>query len=378
MLKGLTSDFKNAGHNVTAMLDYRVEKFNPRLNIDNRVIVFSKSDQMLADALRGIEAIYVVAPESNGILQTIVKSIEDTELISLNCQSKAIERTAHKPTLLKHVKSLGLNVAETLLVKKTNLAKIKQDISDKLGFPVVVKPVNGAGCSCLSIVRNAKQIPAAIKKIEQESPDTPILVQKLIEGISASVSVISTGIEAVPVSLNRQNVTLASPYSISCYHGGALPLDNPIKEEAFAVAKRVVESFKGLKGYIGVDIVIAKDKVVVIEVNPRLTTSYVGLRNVLNFNLAQAILESLLKKELPQKVKSKGYSYFSKIPIPQSSPTICEKTYHIPQIISPPFPIPDNDTIYTLVESHGNTSKEAKTGFNEAKIRLQQLSLGGN
>jgi tyramine---L-glutamate ligase len=377
MLNGLASDFKNAEHNVTVMLDYRVEKFNPRLNVENRIIVHSKPNQMLIDALKGVEATYVVAPESNCILQTIVKSIEDTGLLSLNCQSEAIARAANKATLLEHVKSLGLNVAETLFFNKIDLAEIKQNVNDKLGFPAVVKPANGAGCGCLSIVRNAQQLPAAIKKIEQEFPTTPILVQKLVEGISASVSIISTGIEAVPVSLNRQNVTLASPYSISCYNGGEVPLDNSLKEEAFAVAKRVVESFKGLKGYIGVDIVITEDKVVVIEVNPRLTTSYVGLRNVLNFNLAQAILESLLKKELPSKVSSRGYSYFSKVPIAQSSPDICEKTYQIPQIISPPFSISDNDLIYALVESHGNTSKEAKARFDEAKIRLRQLSLGG-
>ena len=40
----------------------------------------------------------------------------------------------------------------------------------------------------------------------------------------------------------------------------------------------MVESFSGLRGYVGVDVVLGQDKLYVVDVNPRLTTSYVGLR----------------------------------------------------------------------------------------------------
>jgi predicted ATP-grasp superfamily ATP-dependent carboligase len=50
----------------------------------------------------------------------------------------------------------------------------------------------------------------------------------------------------------------------------------------------------GLSGYFGVDLVLgesadgSQDRV--IEINPRLTTSYLGLRRLARFNLAQALL----------------------------------------------------------------------------------------
>jgi predicted ATP-grasp superfamily ATP-dependent carboligase len=47
-------------------------------------------------------------------------------------------------------------------------------------------------------------------------------------------------------------------------------------------------------GYIGVDMVLGEDALgagdAVIEINPRLTTSFVGLRAIARTNLAQAML----------------------------------------------------------------------------------------
>ncbi|NIV10374.1 MAG: ATP-grasp domain-containing protein, partial [Aliifodinibius sp.] len=63
---------------------------------------------------------------------------------------------------------------------------------------------------------------------------------------------------------------------------------HPLLEEALETAQRTVELLRGLRGYVGVDMVLTNDEPVVVEVNPRLTTSYIGLRKVINFNLAQA------------------------------------------------------------------------------------------
>ncbi|MBS7633086.1 ATP-grasp domain-containing protein, partial [Candidatus Bathyarchaeota archaeon] len=56
-------------------------------------------------------------------------------------------------------------------------------------------------------------------------------------------------------------------------------------------AEKAVSIFKGFRGYLGIDVVLAKDKAYLIEINPRLTTSYVGLRKVIGYNPAQAIIE---------------------------------------------------------------------------------------
>ncbi len=377
MLRGLTADFKTAGHNVTVLLDSRLAELRTLLNADNVTQVSSNVIQVLTEVSKTAEAAFMVAPESNQILQSIIERIEALSLLSLNCQSDAIRQAADKASLPKRIRQLGLYAPDTFLFKILDIKKIMQIIRGELDFPVIIKPVNSAGCGGLSIVKNAEQIAAAVYKIKTETADSQVLVQNLIKGIPASVSLFSTGTEVMSISLNRQYVKLAPPDSESSYNGGMVSFDNPLKDEAFSAAKQVVESFNGLRGYVGVDLILTEDRVYVVEVNPRLTTSYVGLRKVASFNPAQAILDAALKKQLPRNPQCNGYSYFSKVPIPDYRHAYCEKIYRIPEVVSPPFSIANNNVAYALVESHAETADGALAGFSEAKNRLRRICAGG-
>ena len=57
------------------------------------------------------------------------------------------------------------------------------------------------------------------------------------------------------------------------------------------LAQRAVDCVQGLFGYVGVDLVLGDTAEAdrAIEINPRLTTSYVGLRALAEFNIAEAM-----------------------------------------------------------------------------------------
>jgi predicted ATP-grasp superfamily ATP-dependent carboligase len=78
------------------------------------------------------------------------------------------------------------------------------------------------------------------------------------------------------------------------YLGGRLPLPAHLDCRARCLAERAVACVEGLHGWFGVDLVLgaAEDgsEDVAIEINPRLTTSYLGLRRLARFNLAEALL----------------------------------------------------------------------------------------
>jgi len=64
---------------------------------------------------------------------------------------------------------------------------------------------------------------------------------------------------------------------------------------------------------VGVDLIFDDNakEVHILEVNPRLTTSFVALRNILNFNLGEAIIDAVEGK-LPSDVMLDGSLTFSK------------------------------------------------------------------
>ena len=78
------------------------------------------------------------------------------------------------------------------------------------------------------------------------------------------------------------------------YLGGSCPLEPALDRRARSLAIQTIRSLTGPLGYVGIDLILGDDpdgqNDVVIEINPRLTTSYVGLRAIADGNLAAAML----------------------------------------------------------------------------------------
>ncbi len=178
------------------------------------------------------------------------------------------------------------------------------------------------------------------------------------------------------MSLNKQGITINSPAATSKYNGGVVPFDDARKAEAFAAAEKIVKSFHDLRGYVGVDFVLTEEEPVAIEVNPRLTTSYVGLSQVANFNPAQAILNAVLARKLPENPRTCGIAFFSKVGTSNPTLNALQEIYSINEVVSPPFPI-DGDGSCALVLSKGSTLRGAMSGFRGAKKRLLDVIGGG-
>ncbi|HLN88767.1 MAG TPA: ATP-grasp domain-containing protein, partial [Candidatus Binatia bacterium] len=291
MLRCVVEDFKAANHEVTVLLDSRISKLNPPLESDCAVPIFYSREpkKFLRDIAQINDAVYVIAPETDQILQTYVKLIEKTGKISLNCESQSIEEAADKTVVYETIKELGVTPKTVVLNLDDGLAKVKQKIKKELGYPLVLKPAFGAGSIGLSLVNDESQVSSAIEVIRIRSTSERFIAQEFIRGEAASVSLLSTGKKAMALTLNKQNVAIAGSDSSSRYEGGTVPFDHWLKQETFRVAERVVEAFRGLKGYVGVDVVFTEHKVFVVDINPRLTTSYVGLRKVAGFNVAEAL-----------------------------------------------------------------------------------------
>ncbi|MFA5365428.1 MAG: ATP-grasp domain-containing protein [Candidatus Bathyarchaeia archaeon] len=374
MLRVLIADTKAAGHTVTTFMDYRLKEFNPPNQADHTVTITSPDQlyEKLRELSSAFDAVYVIGPESDQTLEKMVKTVETAGGYSLNCSSDSIKQVSNKLTFYETAKKCGVTVPETVVLSIHEKADTVKRLTKPLGYPMVFKPVDGVGCGGLSVVTHETGIEAAIHKVARESQSAQFVAQNLVKGQPASVCVFSTGCKAVAVSLNKQFVALGSPHEESRYLGGVVPFEHPLKRAALSAAEKVVSSQKGLRGYVGVDMVLTKDEPVVVEVNPRLTVSYIGLSKVLNFNPAQALIEAVTKQKRPMNNETTGYAYFSKIETPSNTEFFAQ-TANNKNLVVPPFPFEQNKPAYALALGTSNSLRGAQSKVTRTKNSLLKL-----
>jgi len=137
--------------------------------------------------------------------------------------------------------------------------------------------------------RDARELRRAVDMAGRINGEEPLLLQRYVPGVAASVSLLANGRRAVALTVNAQWVSASRPFA---YRGGTTPLDHPLAGRAIEAALGACRALPGLRGYVGVDVVLTDSEAVVIEVNPRLTTSYLGVRAALRRNVAALALDA--------------------------------------------------------------------------------------
>lgn len=235
-------------------------------------------DALIASA----DAVWLVAPETNRCLERLAVRVERKGRILLGSGALTIRRASDKARLPRRLARHGVPHPETRVLRPgADWEKAAREV----GYPIIVKPARGAGCDGVCLARTVRELRDARDMTRRANGREPLLLQRYVMGAAASVSLLSDGRRAVALTVNAQSVRAARPFS---YRGGKTPFDHPLAEKAVETALRTCQAFPGLRGYIGVDLVLTETEAVVIEVNPRLTTAYLGVRSALGGNIGDA------------------------------------------------------------------------------------------
>ncbi len=243
-----------------------------------------------SSALRALaaecDAALVIAPEDGGILLDRCRWVRAAGCIVLGPTEETIALTADKLALGNHWQQQGVPVPTTCLLESA------VTVSRAL-FPAVVKPRYGAGTEATCFVGTKDELPLRLNGIRGEGYVGPLLAQRFAAGRPASVAFLVGPRGTIPLLPAEQTMQRQTKFE---YLGGRLPLPGRLGGRATALARRAVAAVTGLLGYVGVDLILGErpDDDVVLEINPRLTTSYIALRAVARTNLAEALVRVAL------------------------------------------------------------------------------------
>ena len=216
------------------------------------------------------------------IIGTSVKSIDKAEnrkkfsrmLKKLNISQPANGSTASKQATLK--------------------------IAKKIGYPVIIRPSYVLGGRAMRIAYNEQELKEFVEHIEDISKQKPILIDKFLEdAIEVDVDAISDGkltviggimehIEEAGVH-SGDSACVLPPYTLSD------DIIETIKTHTFSLARELK-----VKGLLNIQFAVKKDKVYVLEVNPRASRTIPFVCKATGVSLAKIAAKIMTGKSLKE------------------------------------------------------------------------------
>jgi tyramine---L-glutamate ligase len=240
------------------------------------------SQTALLREIRAADAVWPVAPETGGELERVARTVLAAGRVLMGAHPDAIAAASSKFATWQCLRRAG--VCSPPVYRHG-------DQSAQADGPWVVKPDDGAGCLHTRKVDGWSQAMAALRSL-----GPGFIAQPWAEGEAMSLSVIGHANGVQVLSVNRQGIEERDgllQFRAVDVNAGAVT--RPLLE----MARSVASAISGLIGYFGIDYVQNTRGPVVIEVNPRLTTSYAGLRKARAVNAAKLVLDSLVPSAQP-------------------------------------------------------------------------------
>ena len=281
MLGALVADFGAiAGAQVVVLQDIRLDG----LQLPDCEIIEIHSDLHHQEEFERLAAeadhTLVIAPEIDNVLHQTHELVRASGGKLLSPGADFVQLTSDKHQTALALERAGIPVPKAILLEAD-----EERLPTDFVYPAVIKPVHGAGSQHTLLVDCPRDEPPPYP--------WPRRLEQYIPGLAVSVSFLCGPDHRTALPVCHQNLSTDGRFS---YQGGALLCDRQQAMRASELANSALDVLPRSLGYVGVDLVLGKhadgSEDVVIEVNPRITTSYVGLRAATKDNLAMAMLEN--------------------------------------------------------------------------------------
>lgn len=236
---------------------------------------------VFAELARECDATVIIAPEQNHALLERTRWAETARARLLCPNSEFVAIASDKNRTADLLARHGVPVPAGIAFQPGAV------LPSRFCYPAVLKPAHGVG----SI--GVQRLDSPASPYEAALLGSSARLETWCPGVAASIAVLGGpgGPQALPPCLQR----LSADGNFR-YLGGSVPIEASLAQRAQRLANAALACLPATQGYVGIDLVLgpAEDGSgdAVVEINPRLTTSYIGLRRLLKTNLAAAMIEA--------------------------------------------------------------------------------------
>lgn len=244
------------------------------------------------------DAVWLIAPEIGGELTRWVARAEGLGVHLLGPGTPFVEQVGDKYQLARDLSAAGVRSISG------RLWRADQPWPAEIPFPAVVKPRRGAGCWGVRRCDDFESAQAAVVGADPDEADSDgcWLVQPFLTGLAASVAAVGDGdghYQLLPACRQLLSAQQRPGWTDFSYHGSELLESPDDARRAIELARAALAVLPPVRGYLGLDLLLNAQEPgrpsaradYVVEVNARLTTSYLVLRREVP-ELARAIVEA--------------------------------------------------------------------------------------
>jgi tyramine---L-glutamate ligase len=290
-----------ARFDITTMLDARL-KLSPLTRKSIMVNADDDFNKVFKKALKQADYVWLIAPETEGILLQLTEiclAAEDKEngMILLGC--------GYDSTLIGTSKTLSFEALQAANIHTLPVYAaedlIQQEYFDAVpnhAAKWVAKPEDGAGCEGIRLFENLHALRDWLRLDDQ--------YLHYQQGITASLSAVFRDGKGWLLSCNTQHIQCVdSQFKLK---GISVNGMQAYWQRFETLARKIAKMLPDALGYMGVDVIVdtENDKIYVIDINPRLTSSYVALHNAIGHNPAKIIVDCILEQHFKMPVLQKN------------------------------------------------------------------------
>lgn len=251
------------------MLDALLENFAKLSNVE--IVIADKN--AFQHQIKTVDAVWVIAPEFDRILERFCGYVENANKRLLTSPSKAVALTADKLTTFLILQTAKIPTVPTEIFNPIfNYDKTKEWI---------IKPIDGVGAENTFVLTSENDW-SALPLIEKK-----YIIQPHLNGEKTSLSCIFKNGEARLLCVNLQQFEVENQQYVLKNIEVNSKLDDGRYQK---LVSQIALAFPYLFGYVGVDLIETENAYFVLEINPRLTTSFVGIEKALGLNVAELVL----------------------------------------------------------------------------------------
>jgi predicted ATP-grasp superfamily ATP-dependent carboligase len=234
--------------------------------------------------IRQCDAVWPIAPEFDDILQTLCKSVEASGKRLLTSPSAVVSLAGNKYLTYQQLQKHAIATVPTCLLA-TGTTAIR-DMPCVMDPPTetgewIIKPINGVGCIDSWIITDLHELGAIHNKGHY-------IIQPHLHGQKTSLSCLFKNGLAWIVCVNTQQLKVVNQR----YHLTEIIVNSdPDIDRYQDLVDDIAYAFPDLWGYVGIDLIETAGQTWVLEINPRLTTAFVGIESALGINIANLTLQ---------------------------------------------------------------------------------------